>query len=279
MWILNQKMLEDICGADLFDTIIKILSIDLFASEGAYGKVFSRVQEMYAAVQSVAVILIFIYFMIAFVDKLSGENFTFEQMFRQIILLLVAKFLIDHGLEIIQLLYNFGTALLAEVAAPIPNGGGAMGAADAKELLKEFESSLGLKGFMKVLKDVIIWLWLFIPWIISWVLGICVKIIMYSRMIEIYVRTIFAPIAFADFYQGGLQSAGFRYLRNFLAVAIQSALILSIAAIYSALFSTVVASAGLNFLSFIGLYFAFLSSTVMLMFKSLTLAKEIVGTA
>lgn len=271
-------MLEDICGTDLFDTIIRILTIDIFANEGAYGKVFSRVQDMYEAVQSVAVVLIFIYFMIAFVDKLSGENFTFEQMFRQIILLLVAKFLIDHGLEIIQLLYDFGTALLAEVAAPIPEGGGAMGADNAKELLKEFEASLGLSGFMKVLKDVIVWLWLFIPWIFSWILGICVKIIMYSRMIEIYVRAIFAPIAFADFYQGGLQSAGFRYLRNFLAVAIQGALILSIAAVYSGLFTTVVASAGLAFHNFLGLYLAFLSAAVMLMFKSLSLAKEIVGT-
>lgn len=276
---MNQKMLEDICGSDLFDTIIRILTIDIFATDGAYGKVFSRVQDMYEAVQSVAVVLIFIYFMIAFVDKLSGESFTFEQMFRQIILLLVAKFLIDHGMEIIQLLYDFGTALLVEVAAPIPEGGGAMGADNAKELLKEFESSLGLKGFMKVLKDVIVWLWLFIPWIFSWVLGICVKIIMYSRMIEIYVRAVFAPIAFADFYQGGLQSAGFRYLRNFLAVAIQGALILSVAAVYSGLFSTVVASAGLNFLNFLGLYLAFLSAAVMLMFRSLTLAKEIVGTA
>ena len=276
--MLNKKMLEDICGTDLFDTIIRILTIDIFATEGAYGRVFSRVQDMYEAVQSVAVVLIFIYFMIALVDKLSGENFTFEQMFRQIILLLVAKFLIDHGLEIIQLLYDFGTALLAEVAAPIPEGGGAMGAESAKELLKEFEASLGLSGFMKVLKDVIVWLWLFIPWIFSWVLGICVKIIMYSRMIEIYVRAIFAPIAFADFYQGGLQSAGFRYLRNFLAVAIQGALILSIAAVYSGLFTTVVASAGLAFHNFIGLYLAFLSAAVMLMFKSLSLAKEIVGT-
>lgn len=276
---MNKKMLEDICGTDLFGSVVKTLSDSLFAADGKYKEVLKLIEPLYQAVQSVALMLIFIYFMIAVIDKLSGENFTWEQLWRQMALLLVSMYLINHGFDLLELLFDLGMALLSKVAAVIPEGGGVLGVESAEALLKEFEDSLGLSGVAKILKSVIIFVWLLIPWALSWVMGLCVKIILYSRVIEIYVRTVFAPIALADFYQGGLQSAGFRYLRNFLAVAIQGSIILVIAAIYSALFTTVVSSAGLNIFAFLGLYLAFLASAIMLMFKSLSVAKELVGTA
>lgn len=270
-------MLEDICGTDLLQSILEVLKHDLFSQNGDYAKVLDIIEPIYSVIQTTAIMLVFVYFCIAIVDKMSSESFTPEQMIRQIALLFVSKFLIDYGMDLMILLFDIGLTLLSDVAAKIPSTTTTLSSAEAKRMLDEFEASLGVSGVLKILKGVIVFVWLLIPWALSWIMGLCVKIIMYSRVIEIYVRAVFSPLALADFYQGGLQSAGFRFLRSFLAVAIQGTIILVIAAIYSALFTTVVSSAGLNFFSFIGLYLAFLASSIMLMFKSLSVAKELTG--
>lgn len=270
-------MLEDICGTDLLQSVLDVLAIDLFSGTGKYSAVIDIIEPIYTVVQNAAVLLVFLYFCIGIFDKLSSDHFTMEQLLRQIALLFVAKYLIDYGMDLLELLFNLGLTLLSDVAAKIPATHRMLDANTAKSMLDQFEASLGLTGILKIFEGVIVFIWLLIPWALSWVMGLCVKVIMYSRVIEIYVKTVFSPIALADFYQGGLQSAGFKFLRGFLALAIQGAIIIVIVAIYSALFTVVVPTAGTNFFAFIGLYLAFLASAIMLMFKSLSVAKELTG--
>ena len=106
----------------------------------------------------------------------------------------------------------------------------------------------------------------------------CVKIICYTRLIEIYIRAAFAPIAFSDFFHNGFQGGGWRFLKSFLAVCLQGAVILCIGAIFGALMPVIFNLGGdTTFFSAMGRYFAILAAAVMLMFKSLSLTKEFVG--
>lgn len=279
-----EGMVNDIIGVDLFETIYETLNVNLFTDDSTrniFSHAYEIVREIYeTGVQPVAVMLLFIYFMLAVVDKLSSENFTWEQLWRQMAMLLGAKFLIDHGFDIMEILFNIGVNFAYSV-----NESGAAEAIDtgmtATEMLSQFQTSLGLdKGILKILAPVIMFMYLLIPWIFSFILGIAVKIVCYTRVVEIYLRAAFAPIALSDFFHSGFQGTGWRFLKSFFACCLQGAFILAIAVIYSILMNSAFEQFGenLTFWDSIGLFLSIGCASVMLMFKSLSLAKEMLGT-
>jgi len=278
-----ENMLVDICGLDLFDSIFETLSINLFSTSGDYSVAIKTVTKINQnVIQPVAVMLLFIYFMLAVVDKMSSENFTWEQLWRQMAMLLAAKFLIEHGFEILELLFEVGMSVASKVelaisASLLDDPDAMVTNENAKKLIEGFKDGLKLSGIMQVFESMILFIYLLIPWLFSWIMRLCVSIICYSRVIEIYARATFAPIALSDFFHSGMQGGGWRFLKNFLAVSLQGAMLLVIAAIFSALFKQLVVDEQ-NLFAFIGTYLAFFASAIMLMFKSLSLTKEIIGT-
>lgn len=270
-----EGMLNDICGSDIFSSIYDTISINLFSSDGAYSNALNAVKILHETIKPVALMLMFIYFMIAVVDKCSSENFSWEQLWRQMAMLLVSKYLIEHGFEILKTLFDIGMVLAAEISNAVNTDVG-KATIDAEKLIENFMKSWGdwmPEFFMKFVMVV----FLLIPWLFSWVMRLCVSIICYSRVIEIYARATFAPVAISDFFHSGLQGSGWRFLKNFLAVCLQGGMILVIAVIYSKIFDALTFTDA-NLFTFIGKYLAFYASAIMLMFKSLSLTKEILGT-
>lgn len=276
-----QGMLNAICGGDMFNSIFETLSTNLFSpsSGGAYSAVLTTVENLHnSVIRPLALLLMFIYFTIALVDKMSQENFTWEQLWRQIAMLLVSKFIIEHGFEILKLCFDIGMAIAADIQAWTGYGGDtASGVENAEEIINNFKEGLGLTGVLSVLGDLVMFVYLLLPWALSWIIRLCVSVICYTRVIEIYLRATWAPVAMADFFHSGLQGTGARFLKNFLAVCLQGAVILVIAILFSKLMNGLVAN-DQNLFTFIGKYLAFYASAIMLMFKSLSLSKEIVGT-
>lgn len=272
------KMLEEIFGIGLFQDIFNMVNQNIFATSGKYATVRTLVANLYeSAVMPVALMLLCIYFLIALMDKFSSENFTWEQMIRQMCMFLLGFALIDKGFELLDLLFQLGVEFVNTVNGWI--NGGADGQIDkslSDQIIKEFNDQKFAKiGFID---DIFKFCYLFFPYILSWILGMCVKIICYTRLIEIYIRAAFAPIAFSDFFHNGFQGGGWRFLKSFLAVCLQGAVILCIGAIFGALMPVIFNLGGdTTFFSAMGRYFAILAAAVMLMFKSLSLTKEFVG--
>ena len=273
------EMLNDICGKDIFNAIFETLTINLFSDAGEYASVLDIVRELHnSVVRPLALMLLFIYFTISLIDKASQENFTWEQFWRQLLLLITSKFIIEHGFEILQLLFDVGMAFAADIQAWTGyNGDEAGDVANAKNIIASFKAGLGLTGWLSTIGDLVMYVFLLIPWLISWVMRLCVSIICYSRVIEIYARAALAPVAMADFFHTGTQGNGWRSLKNFLAVCLQGGTILIIAVIFSALLNQISAN-DQNLFTFIGKYLAFFASAIMLMFKSLSFTKEMIGT-
>lgn len=271
MRTMLENMLNDIGGADLFKGIIKILTKDPFT---AYG-VENIVEDLYNAVMSAAMMLMFIYFLIAVVDKMTSENFTWEQLWKQMAMLLAAKLVIEHGLEIMTLMSKVGVELVN-----IVNQHGLddfKGGLDANAVINTFEGKF--KGIFKILGDLVLFMYIIFPWLLSWIMGMCVKIICYTRLIEIYVRACFAPLALSDFFKNGFQGNGWRYLKSFFAICLQGGIILAIAILFSKLLDNFLTAVDdpANLFEFLGIYFAVGCSAIMLMFRSLSLSKEIMG--
>lgn len=75
--------------------------------------------------------------------------------------------------------------------------------------------------------------------IISWVLTICIFVIVYGRMIEIYLVTSIAPIPMATMSNREWGQMGQNYLRSLFALGFQAFLIIICVAVYAVLVQTI----------------------------------------
>lgn len=75
--------------------------------------------------------------------------------------------------------------------------------------------------------------------IISWVLTICIFVIVYGRMIEIYLVTSIAPIPMATMNNREWGQMGQNYLRSLFALGFQAFLIIICVAVYAVLVQTI----------------------------------------
>ena len=102
-------------------------------------------------------------------------------------------------------------------------------------------------------------------------------VIVYGRMIEIYLLTSLAPIPFATVGNREIGHIGQNYFKSLLAVAFQGFLILVCIAIYAVLVQSIALSGSSNI---IGAVWRVMGYTVLLcftLFKTTSLAKSIFG--
>jgi hypothetical protein len=115
----------------------------------------------------------------------------------------------------------------------------------------------------------------FIVNVIVLALNIVVFVIVYGRMIEIYVLTSLAPLPMATLTSREMGSMGQNYLKSLLAVGFQGLLIMVCVAIYAVLVQSIAASGDP-----VGAIWTSIGYTVLLcftMFKTGTVAKSIFG--
>ena len=109
--------------------------------------------------------------------------------------------------------------------------------------------------------------------ICTWALAICIFIVIYGRMIEIYLVTSLAPIPMATMLNREWGSMGQNYLRSLLALGFQAFLIIVCVAIYAVLVRNISATTDIS-----AAIWTCLGYTVLLcfcLFKTSSLAKGV----
>ncbi len=112
--------------------------------------------------------------------------------------------------------------------------------------------------------------------ITMWAMTICIFVICYGRMIEIYLTTSLAPIPMATMLNREMGNMGQSYLRSLFALAFQAFLIIVCVAIYAVLVSNIAAGTDIS-----GAIWTCAGYTVLLcftLFKSGSMAKSIFAT-
>ena len=120
-----------------------------------------------------------------------------------------------------------------------------------------------------------LWLQSSLIGITMWALSIAIFVIVYGRMLEIYLLTSLAPIPFATLSNREFGSMGQNYLKSLLAVGFQGLLILVCVAIYAVLVQGIATSGDP-----IGAIWGCVGYTVLLcfmLFKTGTIVKSIFG--
>ena len=106
-------------------------------------------------------------------------------------------------------------------------------------------------------------------------LSICIMLVIYGRMIEVYLTTSIGPIPFATMTNRDWSSTGQNYLKSLFALAFQAFLIMVCVAIYSVLIQTIGTTGNIS-----GAIWSCMGYTVLLcfaLFKTGSLAKSLFG--
>lgn len=275
-----EGLVKIIFQTNSFREITDLMSINLFSPSGQFGGILSLIRGMYNIVFPAAVMLLFIYFMLAMIDKCSNDTFSWEQMWKLFAALLASKILIEHGFEILEYLFSVGLSIVRSFSGlRSPGSEFTLGEEEIKEILDTLNNNMN--WVFTFLRNILIWVALLIPALVAFVMKASIFVICFSRIAEIYVRVVLTPIALSDFFHGGMQSAGWRYLKSFLAISLQGAMILVIALVYEQLMEVMLSNYAQDhaFWKFFSISMILQASSIMLMFRSLALSKEVLGVA
>lgn len=275
-----EGLIKIIFQTNSFSEITDLMSINLFSPSGQFGGILNVIRAMYNTVFPVAVMLLFIYFMLAMIEKCSNDTFSWEQMWKLFAALLASKIIIEHGFEILEYLFSVGLSIVNSFSdLRSPGSEFALGDDEIQEILETLNSNMA--WVFTFLRNILIWIALLIPALVAFVMKSCIFVICFSRIAEIYVRVVLTPVALSDFFHGGMQSAGWRYLKSFLAISLQGAMIIVIAMVYEQLMAVMLGNYAQDheFWKFFSISMIMQASSIMLMFKSLNLAKEVLGVA
>ncbi len=186
------------------------------------------------------------------------------------------KWMLKTAVAVVILSNTFNAVMAVfDVAQSVVNrAGGIIGGSTAvnPDMLTNFQTQLEAMDIGPLIG---LWLQSFLIQVIVSALDIVIFVIVYGRMIEIFLLTSLAPIPFATLSNPQFGSMGQNYFKSLCAVAFQGFLMLVCVAIYAVLVQTI-ATGG----DPIGAVWKSIGMTVLLvftLFKTGTLAKSVMG--
>lgn len=269
------EFLKTVLTTGLFDSLNNYLSLK--PNDGEYTDVWniliSGTESIFEAViLPIGIGICTLYFLIGLLDKISSEQINLEQFLKAFMKLVIVVYLISNSLDVLNALLNLGNHFYVKIYEKINNNFSSASAITFYDNL--------IAGANTTTEKFGVIMQLFFPAIASFIAQAIVGFICYSRLIELYLRAMFTPIAVSDIFVGGANSNGFRYLKGFLALAMQNAVIYLIAYIYSIVSAGVVDTIVNGDPSFLDVTIGTLALSFAacgLLLKSLNITKEIVG--
>ena len=181
-----------------------------------------------------------------------------------IILTFVATYLLTNCFTIVMAVFDVAQHVVSQSAGVI-NGN-----LDVTAALADLETQLEAMGMWELIG---LWLETNIINLCMWVLSIVIFVIVYGRMIEIYLTVSLAPIPFSTMANREWGQMGTNYLRSLFALGFQGFLILVCVAIYAVLVQSIPSSGDIH-----GAIWGTAGYTVLLafaLFKTGSLSKSI----
>jgi len=192
------------------------------------GDILGGFTDVNAFILPVASVLVCIYFVIELMDKLTHENFSTDQFIVLMIKLVFSILIVENAAEIASYIMSFGEVFTSGIATS--------SAADIQA------STVEKFGFFEAIVAFVL---MIIPFLFSLIIQLIMYFFVFGYALEVNVRSIMAPIGFADLISGGSNSNGMRYLKKLLALSIQGGLMILILGVGSA-FCILVVDGGAN---------------------------------
>lgn len=272
----------------VFDNSANITDLLQNSPSEAFPEAWNLALQIYDKVALPAgIMLMVIYFVMNLQGSIiEGVDQGIRAWFRPLVGLIIGIAVMSYGKELFVYIFELGHAMINALIANIGSAGSV--SLDAKlEVMNNLAGTtlVGLEdgvfvqvGKIGMIDGIGLGIELLLPYIVSLIINIAITFIFYGRLINMYVRFAVAPIGLSDMFVKGQQSAGFRYIKSFLALALQGFLMIAVSVIYEFIQVSIFDAGILTFgglIGFLGLAVAYLS----LLAQTGTIAKELVGVA
>lgn len=202
--------------------------------------------------------------MITEIQKAQDPVDCILRFFFEMCIVILVVLNIDKAIEVVD---SFGKVILETINGSVTDGTTSITIDDLRDAMGYADSWWGWISFSIAL---------IIPYAFAWIEGIAARVVSYSIIIELGIRRAFIPFAVGDVGIEGLRSHGFRYIKKYLGVYLQQAIVVVTCIVLGSLSTAVMGNnqSGVNIiLDILGVNLAGL----MVMFKATSWANDIVG--
>ena len=247
-------------GGDIISkTATEVLEFNVKGT--TFNGIWTRGKYYYNSLAVLGKILVTTYVMYDLMTKSAMDNLTPEHIFKGFMRLAVGILLIDNGYEFIGAASEFFTDLFRKI------GGKGVSATPGGCNFGKMASANIFDAFLDAS-------FIFIPWLIMLAASVIISVTCWSRVLDITVRIIFAPIGMADIINDGTKSAGWKYFKRLCASLLQGSVIVATAKSYGMVVNVMSKMDGLAawampiIISFV---------MIFILFKASAFAADIVG--
>jgi len=248
-WI-TQGLIDGIMARfiGLFDTInsqVGSIAADVGQTPGEFNPgVFAMIQTLSenAVLPVAGMILTFVltYELIqVIIQKNNMHEFDTFDLYKWLFKTLVAVYILTNTFALVMGVFGLAQNVINTASGSIV-GSMDLGMGDALAALEAQLQAMGMWELMGL------WLETFLINICLWALTICIFIIIYGRMIEIFLVVSIAPIPLSTLANREWGSIGNNYLKSLFALAFQGFLIMVCVAIYAALVQSIPSASNIH---------------------------------
>ena len=275
---LKGLLIEGIMGnlTGLFDTVntrVGEIAVQVGTTPAAWNAgVFSLIRQLSETVilPVAGLVLTFVatYELIQLIiEKNNLHDLDYWLFFKWIFKTAAAILILSNTFNIVMAVFDVSQSVIASAAGIV------QGSTDiSSSMIDTLEASLETMSLGALLG---LWLQSFLIHITMWALNIVIFVIVYGRMIEIYMMVSLAPVPMATWGNHEQSHVGQNYLRSLFALGFQGFLILICVAIYAVLLQNVAISGDA-----INSIWSIVGYTVLLcfsLFKTSSVAKTLLG--
>ena len=237
--------------------------------QGWNGSVFTMIQNLSETVvvpiAGMILTFVLVYELIQMIlEKNNMHEFDTFNIFKWIFKTFVAAYLLTNCFTIVMAVFDLAQSVITQGAGLINSS------LDVSASMANLRAQLMNMGVWELIG---LWLESNIIYLCMWILSIIIFVIVYGRMIEIYLYTSVAPIPFATMTNREWGQIGTNYLRGLFALAFQAFLMMVCVGIYGVLVASIRISANMH-----AALFGIAAYTVLLcytLFKTGSLSKQI----
>lgn len=262
---IANTMYKEVYGGQLFYsetangalTTYDVLRFDVESAD--FNGLWSIVQSFYHIVSVLGELLCYIYAMVKLIEMTTDDSFTPERFAFILIKMTIGILVIRNGFEIITAGMTLSTVAFNNLSSALVNQGVPNGCN-----YDELKGAEWFVGFGEMLK-------LALPYFMMCAAKLVVSVVTWTRVLDVVIRSIFAPIGIADFVYEGMQGHGFVYIKKMIASALQAAVIITVARGYGIL-ASMTSATGQWYYTLILAY-----AVIMLMMKTQSIANDTIG--
>lgn len=258
----------------IFGTLITANEIITQKPENFKPVAFKMAESIAEAIIPIAIVIAVIFFLIELTKKtMMFEMMTLESLAKVLFKFVFCKVLIQASFGLCVTINNGIFDILAKVVDITNTKGGELQLqlAQTLEIVKKEIDAMGVFSMIAMLPFLAIFC--IALFIVNW----CITLIIYGRFIELYILFALCPLPLATITSETAHDVAKKFLQKFIAVCLQAVVMTVIIGIFSSSIFSVVATGSMIFI--IGEFILMFLILVLMLFKSGSIAKEIVGLA